>query len=175
MIKTELTKDGTASSVTMKGSLNILMNVYRGISRQMRRILTENFGKEDGEKILEILQSGKEDVETKEEISKIINNYFSKEFAKKIASNDGLIKTLFGLFGKSGEKESDVTKTFEPGKKYVFDANLCRNDLSSMGVPLYIADVWINDCDGKVVDVKNSIAGIIDAYDICSDWCREVE
>lgn len=175
MIKTELTKDGTASSVTMKGSLNILMNDYRGISRQMRGILTEDFGKEDGEKILEILQSGKEDVETKEEISKIIDNHFSKEFAKKIASNDGLIKTLFGLFGKSGEKESNAAKMFEPGKKYVFDANLCRNDLSCIGVLSNIANLWINDCDGKVVDVKNSIEGIIDAYNISSDWCREVE
>lgn len=175
MIKTELTKDGTASSVTMKGSLNILMNDYRGISRQMRGILTKDFGKEDGEKILEILQSGKEDVETKEEISKIIDNHFSKEFAKKIASNDGLIKTLFDLFGKSGEKESDVTKRFEPGKKYVFDAKLCRNDLSIIGIHASVCDVWVNSCDGKVVDVKNSIVGIIDDYRISPDWCREVE
>ena len=140
----------------------------------MRGILTESFGKEDGEKILEILQSGKEDVETKEEISKIIDNHFSKEFAKKIAGNGGLIETLFGLFGKSGEKESDVTKMFEPGKKYVFDANLCRMDLASIGALSNIANVWVNSCDGKVVDVKSPKLGVVDVYEVRPEWCREV-
>lgn len=172
MIKTELTKDGKASSVTMEGSLNILLNDYRGISRQMRGILTEDFGKEDGEKILEILQSGKEDVETKKEISKIINNHFSKEFAKKIASNDGLIKTLLGLFGESGEKESDVTKRFETGKKYVFDARLCRMDLARLGG---YENGWDDLVDGREVIVTSASTGRIDIYAVEPQWCREVE
>lgn len=96
----------------------------------------------------------------------------------KMSSEDILIDVVGGISGMLAQVlgiKSDTAKIFEPGKTYVFDAKLCRNDLSIMGMHASVSDVWVNSCDGKVVDVKNSIVGIIDDYRISPDWCREVE
>ena len=96
----------------------------------------------------------------------------------KMSSEDVFIDVVDGISGMLAQVigiKSNKAKRFEPGKTYVFDAKLCRNDLSIMGMHASVSDVWVNSCDGKVVDIKNSIVGIIDAYNISSDWCREVE
>ena len=48
-------------------------------------------------------------------------------------------------------------------------------DLSSMGALSNIANVWINDCDGKEVIVKSSMLGLIGTFSIFPEWCREVK
>lgn len=96
----------------------------------------------------------------------------------KMSSEDVFIDVVYGISGMLAQVigiKSNTAKRFEPGKTYVFDAKLCRNDLSIMGMHASVSDVWVNSCDGKVVDVKNSIVGIIDDYRISPDWCREVE
>ena len=96
----------------------------------------------------------------------------------KMSSEDVLIDVFGGISGMLAQVlgiKSNAAKTFEPGKKYVFNAELRREDLSSMGALLDVANVWINDCDGKVVDVKNRTKGLIGPYNIFPEWCREVE
>ena len=44
-----------------------------------------------------------------------------------------------------------------------------------MGALPNIANVWINDCDGKEVIVKSSMLGLIGTFSIFPEWCREVE
>jgi hypothetical protein len=100
-----------------------------------------------------------------EEVSNIIDEHLEKEFKK--SKPTGLLKAFMNMFDKG--------KTFEDGKKYVFDAELCREDLSSMGALPNIANVWINDCDGKEVIVKSSILGLIGTSSIFPEWCREVK
>ena len=41
----------------MSGTLNDLMNDYNVIAKGMRKILVEKFGKEDGDKVFDILQA----------------------------------------------------------------------------------------------------------------------
>ena len=59
---------------------------------------------------------------------------------------------------------------FEPGKKYVFDAELCRKD--GYGVQ---DNGWINEIDGMEVRVITPILGRAMFYAIAPTWCREVE
>lgn len=101
----------------------------------------------------------------REEVHSVIDEHLENEFKK--SEPTGLLKAFMNMFDKG--------KTFEDGKKYVFDAELCREDLSSMGALPNIANVWINDCDGKEVIVKSSILGLIGTFSIFPEWCREVK
>ena len=101
----------------------------------------------------------------REEVHSVINEHLENEFKK--SEPTGLLKAFMNMFDKG--------KTFEDGKKYVFDAELCREDLSSMGALSNIANVWINDCDGKEVIVKSSMLGLIGTFSIFPEWCREVK
>lgn len=141
MIKTGRVEGKETGTLEMSGTLNDLMNDYNVIAKGMRKILVEKFGKEDGDKVFDILSSDK--------------------------PRDGLLKAFMNMFCKG--------KTFEDGKKYVFDAELCREDLSSMGALPNIANGWINDCDGKEVIVKSSMLGLIGTFSIFPEWCREVK
>lgn len=90
----------------------------------------------------------------------------------KMSSEDVFIDVFGGISGMLAQAlgiKSNAAKRFEPGKTYVFDAKLCRNDLSIMGMYARVSDAWVNSCDGKVVDVKNSIVGIVDTYFVSPD------
>lgn len=82
---------------------------------------------------------------------------------------------ILNVFGQLFCIKNNEIKVFDPGKTYVFDAELCRNDLSIMGMHTSVSDIWINSCDGKTVTVKNYITGVIDTLTIFPEWCREVE
>ena len=165
MIKTGRVEGKETGTLEMSGSLNDLMNDYNVIAKGMRKILVEKFGKEDGDKVFDILSSDKPRDGLREEIHSIIDGHLENEFKK--SEPNGLLKAFMNMFSNG--------KTFEYGKKYVFDAELCRKDLSSMGALSGIANIWLNDCDGKVVDVKNRMGGTIGTYSIFPEWCREVE
>lgn len=165
MIKTGRVEGKETGALEMSGTLNDLMNDYNVIAKGMRKILVEKFGKEDGDKVFDILSSDKPRDGLREEVHSVIDEHLENEFKKYKPT--GLVKAFMDMFDKG--------KIFEDGKKYVFDAELCRKDLSSIGAFSSVANVWINSCDGKVVDVKNRMEGTIGTYSIFPEWCREVE
>lgn len=71
---------------------------------------------------------------------------------------------------KEVEEEEIIKDMFEPGKKYVFDAELCRKD--GYG---FKDNGWINEIDGMEVRVITPILGRVKFYAIAPTWCREVE
>ncbi len=71
---------------------------------------------------------------------------------------------------KEVEEEEIIKDMFEPGKKYVFDAELCRKDNYD-----FRDNVWINEIDGMEVRVITPILGRVKFYAIAPTWCREVE
>lgn len=160
MIKTGRVEGKETGTLEMSGTLNDLMNDYNVIAKGMRKILVKKFGKEDGDKVFDILSSDKPRDGLREEVHSVIDKHLENEFKK--SEPTGLLKAF-------------MSKTFEDGKKYVFDAELCREDLSSMRALPNIANVWINDCDGKEVIVKSSILGLIGTFSIFPGWCREVK
>ena len=82
----------------------------------------EKFGKEDGDKVFDILSSDKPRDGLREEVHSVIDEHLENEFKK--SEPTGLLKAFMNVFDKG--------KTFEDGKKYVFDAELCREDLNKM-------------------------------------------
>lgn len=71
---------------------------------------------------------------------------------------------------KEVEEEEIIKDMFEPGKKYVFDAELCRKDGYC-----FKDNGWINEIDGMEVRVITPILGRAKFYAIAPTWCREVE
>lgn len=71
---------------------------------------------------------------------------------------------------KEVEEEEIIKDMFEPGKKYVFDAELCRKDNYD-----FRDNGWINEIDGMEVRVITPILGRVKFYAIAPTWCREVE
>lgn len=71
---------------------------------------------------------------------------------------------------KEVEEEEIIKDMFEPGKKYVFDAELCRKDGYD-----FKDNGWINEIDGMEVRVITPILGRAKLYAIAPTWCREVE
>lgn len=71
---------------------------------------------------------------------------------------------------KKVEEEEIIKDMFEPGKKYVFDAELCRKDKYDVQ-----DNGWINEIDGVEVRVITPILGLAKFYAIAPTWCREVE
>ena len=71
---------------------------------------------------------------------------------------------------KEVEEEEIIDDMFEPGKKYVFDAELCRKDGCD-----FKDNGWINEIDGMEVRVITPILGRAKFYAIAPTWCREVE
>lgn len=71
---------------------------------------------------------------------------------------------------KEVEEEEIIKDMFEPGKKYVFDAELCRKDGYD-----FKDNGWINEIDGMEVRVITPILGRVEFYAIAPTWCREVE
>ena len=116
MIKTGRVEGKEKGTLEMSGTLNDLMNDYNVIAKGMRKILVEKFGKEDGDKVFDILSSDKPRDGLREEVHSVINKHLENEFKK--SEPTGLLKAFMNMFDKG--------KTFEDGKKYVFDAELCR-------------------------------------------------
>lgn len=100
------------------------------------------------------------------------SNYDGEE-VEVIASSLGLVGKLYPVhpdWCKKVEEEEIIKDMFEPGKKYVFDAELCRKD--GYGVQ---DNGWINEIDGMEVRVITPILGQAKFYAIFPTWCREVE
>ena len=112
MIKTGRVEGKETGTLEMSGTLNDLMNDYNVIAKGMRKILVEKFGKEDGDKVFDILSSDKPRDGLREEVHSVINEHLENEFKK--SEPTGLLKAFMNMFDKG--------KTFEDGKKYVFDA-----------------------------------------------------
>lgn len=97
MIKTGVIDGKELGKLEMSGSLNELMNDFRSISKGMRGLLTDKFGKEDGIKIFNVLSSDMPDKDIVEEVSNIIYEHLEKEFEK--CKPDGLLKAFMKMFG----------------------------------------------------------------------------
>lgn len=151
MIKTNVDDNKKGTKVNMSGSLNELMNDFKAISQGMRELLTDDFGKEDGEAIFDVLSSDSSDGNVVEEVQNIIYKHIKKEFME------------------TRDDEEDISK-FEPGKKYVFDKELFKKAESETGE----VSLWVKQCDGKEVLVLSKV-GVIGPYLIKPEWCREVE
>ena len=97
----------------------------------------------------------------------MIDEHLENEFKKSEPA--GLVKAFMDMFDKD--------KIFEDGKKYVFDAELCREDLNKNGlrINLSLSRLWMNEINGKLVDVKSPKLGVVDGYKVRPEWCREVE
>ena len=100
------------------------------------------------------------------------SNYDGEE-VEVIASSLGLVGKLYPVhpdWCKEVEEEEIIKDMFEPGKKYVFDAELCRKDEYDVQ-----DNGWINEIDGMEVRVITPILGRAKFYVIAPTWCREVE
>lgn len=100
------------------------------------------------------------------------SNYDGEE-VEVIASSLGLVGKLYHVhpdWCKEVEEEEIIKDMFEPGKKYVFDAELCRKDEYDVQ-----DNGWINEIDGMEVRVITPILGRAKFYAIAPTWCREVE
>lgn len=67
------------------------------------------------------------------------------------------------------EHEEKVLEQFEKGKIYVF-----RKEIFAKRHPHDKWCSWVENCDGKVVDVKSRFDGWIDEYTINPRWCEEI-
>ena len=89
------------------------------------------------------------------------------------------IKRSTETIGKILEKlawANPCDKSFEDGKKYVFDIELCRKCLEKKGIEdFWLSTVWMDRINGKVVDVQSRERGSIYGYIVKPEWCREVE
>ncbi len=72
-------------------------------------------------------------------------------------------------FERLMEEKQVFLEEFEKDKIYVF-----RKELAISITPLCEGDCWVEKCDGKVVDVKDSQNGWIDGYEINPIWCEEI-
>lgn len=167
MIKTGRVEGKETGTLEMSGTLNDLMNDYNVIAKGMRKILVEKFGKEDGDKVFDILSSDKPRDGLREEVHSVIDEHLEDEFKK--SELNGLLKAFMDMFDKG--------KIFEDGKKYVFDTELCREDLNKNGLrtSFLLSGLWMNKINGRLVDVKSPELGVVDVYKVRLEWCREVE
>lgn len=78
MIKTNVDDNKKCTKVNMSGPLNELMNDFRAISQGMRELLTDDFDKEDGEAIFDVLSSDTSDGNVAEEVRNIIDKHIKK-------------------------------------------------------------------------------------------------
>ena len=100
------------------------------------------------------------------------SNYDGEE-VEVIASSLGLVGKLYPGhpdWCKEVDEEEIIKDMFEPGKKYVFDAELCRKDKYDVQ-----DNGWINEIDGTEVRVITPILGLAKHYAIAPTWCRAVE
>lgn len=100
------------------------------------------------------------------------SDYDGKE-VNVIMSDLGLVGGSYPVhpdWCKEVEEEEIIKDMFEPGKKYVFDAELCRKDEYDVQ-----DNGWINEIDGMEVMVITPILGRAKFYAISPTWCREVE
>ena len=103
----------------------------------------------------------------REEVHSVIDEHLENEFKK--SEPTGLLKAFINMFYKG--------KIFEDGKKYVFDTELCREDLNKNGLrtSFLLSGLWMNKINGRLVDVKSPELGVVDVYKVRPEWCREVE
>ena len=92
MIKTGRVEGKETGTLEMSGTLNDLMNDYNVIAKGMRKILVEKFGKEDGDKVFDILSSDKPRDGLREEVHSVIDEHLENEFKK--SEPTGLLKAF---------------------------------------------------------------------------------
>ena len=109
--------------------------------------------------------------------SENLKNNGTKVYAVTIVDRASSVSPCVNVEGyykkfESGEcdMEEIIKDMFEPGKKYVFDAELCRKDEYDVQ-----DNGWINEIDGMEVMVITPILGRAKFYAISPTWCREVE
>lgn len=78
MIKAERNGKGTGS-VEISGFLNDTINEFKGICRGVRKIFVDKFGEDAGEKVFNILASGKPDDEIASEINEVLKDVLWKK------------------------------------------------------------------------------------------------
>ena len=98
MIKTGRVEGKETGTLEMSGTLNDLMNDYNVIAKGMRKILVEKFGKEDGDKVFDILSSDKPRDGLREEVHSVIDEHLENEFEK--SEPTGLLKAFMNMFDK---------------------------------------------------------------------------
>ena len=67
------------------------------------------------------------------------------------------------------KEEIKYLDRFEHGKTYIFDKEI----FYSMGG--YHKYHWVEQCDGKVVEIGSDYHGNIEVFAICPEWCKEVK
>lgn len=98
MIKTGRVEGKETGTLEMSGTLNDLMNDYNVIAKGMRKILVEKFGKEDGDKVFDILSSDKPRDGLREEVRSVIDEHLENEFKKSEPTE--LLKAFMNMFDK---------------------------------------------------------------------------
>ena len=96
MIKAERNGKGTGS-VEISGFLNDTMNEFKGICRGVRKMFADKFGEDAGEKVFNILASGKPDDEIASEINDVLKDVFMEK-EKIIDSSDAILALLRHVF-----------------------------------------------------------------------------
>lgn len=107
MIKAECLKGEDFTNVSLTGTTGDLMNEFRGICGGMRKLLSDNLGEKDGEKILYILASGKPEDEIKKAVEEVLEDHAVKKISKlKKKASEGNIEAINSLLEEVfGRKE----------------------------------------------------------------------
>ena len=96
MIKAERNGKGVGS-VEIDGFPNDIMNEFKGISRGVRKMLADKFGEDAGEKVFNILASGKPDDEIASEINEVLKDVFMEK-EKRMDASDAIGALLRHVF-----------------------------------------------------------------------------
>ena len=108
MIKAESNADHTNTEVTISGSLDEVLNAFRGICKSMKTALESRFGKEDGNKIYAAIVGDLSDEEQEEMVGAIIKASAEKRFEKRKnkASSDAVEAFLKAILS-GGNEDAD--------------------------------------------------------------------
>lgn len=96
MIKAERNGKGTGS-VEISGSMNDIMNEFKGICNGVRKMFVDEFGEDAGEKAFNIPASGKPDDEIASEINEVLKDVFMEK-EKRMDASDAIGALLRHVF-----------------------------------------------------------------------------
>lgn len=96
MIKAERNGKGTGA-VEISGFLNDTMNEFKGICRGVRKVFVDKFGEDAGEKVFNILASGKPNDEIASEINEVLKDVFMEK-EKRMDASDAIGALLRHVF-----------------------------------------------------------------------------
>ena len=64
---------------------------------------------------------------------------------------------------------------YRPGHKYIFTKKKFIQQYKRQGYDWRLCRGWVNECNGRQVEIYNITIGFIAGYTINPHWCKEVK